>query len=254
MSCHISYDVLGCETTYLTSSFTHDFLFWDEECHILTFVDRAIISLSPAAKPPFGPLSRSTALDLDVANSAQMSSTTTSGQCLCGKVHVSSPPLLSSTPQPFSHPLLTRLESHLQVTVTGRPLASFPTLTCHCVSCKRRSGGVASYAFVVPKQNVRFHPQPNPPNPIGPSGGPHKIYVDKDTGSGHPMQRTMCAECGSPVCIIESADPDARCLQFGLFADSEGVDLSECKPALEMFASRRVEWIPELGDDVRDKA
>lgn len=68
------------------------------------------------------------------------------------------------------------------------------------------------------------------------------------------MHRTMCAECGSPVCIIESADPDARCLQFGLFADSEGVDLNKCKPALEMFASRRVDWIPLLGDDVREKA
>lgn len=151
-------------------------------------------------------------------------------------------------------PVLTRLVSHLQVTVTGKPLASFPSLTCHCVSCKRRSGGVASYAFVVPKQNVRFQPEPNPPNPIGPAGGPHKIFVDNDTGSGHPMQRTMCAECGSPVCIIESADPDARCLQFGLFADSQGVNLSECKPALEMFACRRVKWIPELGDDVREKS
>ncbi|KAG6362493.1 hypothetical protein INS49_010725 [Diaporthe citri] len=132
-----------------------------------------------------------------------MSSTTTSGQCLCGKV-----------------------------TVTGKPLASFPTLTCHCVSRKRRSGGVASYAFVVPKQNVRFQPEPNPPNPIGPAGGPHRIFVDNDTGSGHPMQRTMCAECGSPVCIIESADPDARCLQFGLFADSQGVDLKDLSIAV----------------------
>lgn len=68
------------------------------------------------------------------------------------------------------------------------------------------------------------------------------------------MQRTMCAECGSPVCIIESADPDARCLQFGLFADSQGVDLGDCKPALEMFASRRVKWIPAVGDDVREKS
>lgn len=68
------------------------------------------------------------------------------------------------------------------------------------------------------------------------------------------MQRTMCAECGSPVCIIEAADLEARCLQFGLFADSEGVDLNECKPDLEMFASRRVRWIPEVGDDVREKS
>lgn len=89
---------------------------------------------------------------------------------------------------------------------------------------------------------------------MGPSGGVHKVFVDTDTGSGQPMQRTMCAECGSPVCIIEAGDPDARCLQFGLFAESDGVDLSECKPKLEMFASRRVKWMPEVGEDVEDKA
>ncbi|PSR82217.1 Mss4-like protein, partial [Coniella lustricola] len=103
------------------------------------------------------------------------------GQCLCGKV---------------------------KVTVTDKPLICFPTLVCHCTSCKRRSGGIASYAFVVPKQHIQ----------IGPAGGVHKVFVDHDTGSGKPMQRTMCVECGSPVCIIEAESPDSRCLQFGLFA------------------------------------
>lgn len=162
------------------------------------------------------------------------------------------------------------------MTVTGKPLTSFPTLTCHCNSCKRRSGGIASYAFVVPKQYVEFHPAPSTalgtddnaattttttsnnnatPNEV------HKVFVDKDTGSGHPMQRTMCAECGSPVCIVEASDPDARCLQFGLFAgvQLEGVNanrtelLTECKPQMEMFARKRVEWMPEIGQDVREK-
>lgn len=89
---------------------------------------------------------------------------------------------------------------------------------------------------------------------MNPSGGIHKVFVDKDTSSGHPMQRTMCAGCGSPVCIIEASDPDARCLQYGLFADSQGIDLSACKPRLEMFAGRRVGWMPELGEDMREEA
>lgn len=67
------------------------------------------------------------------------------------------------------------------------------------------------------------------------------------------MQRTMCAECGSPVCIVEASDPDARCLQFGLFAGVEGL-LDQSKPRLEMFARRRVRWIPEVGEDVREEA
>ncbi|ROW00338.1 hypothetical protein VMCG_07329 [Cytospora schulzeri] len=157
---------------------------------------------------------------------SKSSTTTTTGQCLCGKV---------------------------KVTVTNQHLASFPTLTCHCTSCKRRSGGIGSYAFIVPKQNVQFHPAPTPPSTIGPSGGVHRVFVDTDTSSGQPMQRTMCAECGSPVCIIEASDPDARCLQFGLFAECDGVDLSECKPKLEMFACRRVKWMPEVGEDVKEK-
>lgn len=95
----------------------------------------------------------------------------------------------------------------------GKPLSSFPTLTCHCTSCKRRSGGVASYAFVVPKQHAQFTPAFD-----GNQAGVHKVFEDRDTGSGKPMQRTMCAECGSPVCIVEASDPDARCLQYGLFA------------------------------------
>lgn len=165
------------------------------------------------------------------------------------------------------------------MTVTGAPLSSFPTLTCHCTSCKRRGGGIASYAFVVPKQHVSFSPAPTgglgivDPTTKEPTkvtvgaaagdgavdgsssgGGSHKVFVDRNTGSGHPMQRSLCAECGSPVCIVEAEDPDARCLQYGLFADSEGVDLSACRPRLELFASRRVSWMPEVGEDVREKA
>lgn len=162
------------------------------------------------------------------------------------------------------------------MTVTGAPLSSFPTLTCHCTSCKRRSGGIASYAFVVPKQHVSFSPAPAGGRGLDPttkeptkatvgaaagddeadssSGGAHKVFVDRDTGSGHPMQRSLCAECGSPVCIVEAEDPDARCLQYGLFADSEGVDLSACRPRLETFASRHVSWMPQVGEDVRETA
>ncbi|KAF3769313.1 hypothetical protein M406DRAFT_75795 [Cryphonectria parasitica EP155] len=158
--------------------------------------------------------------------------TTTTGQCLCGRV---------------------------KVTVTGKPLSSFPTLTCHCNSCKKRSGGVASYAFLVPKQHVQFSPAPNEAPTDDNTGsaaavGVHKVYVDRNTGSGQPMQRTMCGACGSPVCIIEAADADVRCLQFGLFAGSEGVDLSATRPGLELFASRRVAWIPEIGEEVREAA
>ncbi|KAH0137176.1 hypothetical protein KCU67_g15841, partial [Aureobasidium melanogenum] len=134
--------------------------------------------------------------------------TQTTGRCLCGKV---------------------------QVTVSDKPLTSFSTLCCNCTNCKRRSGGIASYAFIVPKQHVSI------------SGSTHKSYSDPDTGSGKPMTRTMCTECGSPVCIIEAASPDDRCLQYGLFAGE--VELP--KPEIEFFGKDRVVWVPEMGKDVK---
>ena len=39
-----------------------------------------------------------------------------------------------------------------------------------------------------------------------------------------------------------------RCLQYGLFAGQ--VELP--KPELEMFASKRVDWMPEVGSDVKE--
>jgi hypothetical protein len=126
----------------------------------------------------------------------------------------------------------------MQVTVDGS-LSSFPSLMCHCTSCKRRSGGVASYAFMVPKEKVS----------ISSPTSTHVTFVDPDTGSGKPMQRTMCSTCGSPVCIIEASAPDTRCLQYGLFADQELPP-----PKLEMFRSKACAWVNSVGEDVKQEA
>jgi len=80
-------------------------------------------------------------------------------------------------------------------------------------------------------------------------GQSHKVFVDKDTGSGHPMQRTMCATCGSPVAVIEHSDPDTVCLQYGLFG---GQELP--KPKMEMFWSEALGWESKVGEDVREEA
>ncbi|KAI7344872.1 hypothetical protein KC336_g22920, partial [Hortaea werneckii] len=73
----------------------------------------------------------------------------TKGRCLCGKVEVS----------------------------VDAPPTNFDSLICHCASCKRRSGGIASFAFMIPKQHVEI------------TGPGHVTYIDADTGSGKPMER-----------------------------------------------------------------
>ncbi|EMC94974.1 hypothetical protein BAUCODRAFT_123461 [Baudoinia panamericana UAMH 10762] len=133
-----------------------------------------------------------------------------SGRCLCGKVEVA----------------------------VNKPIKDFDTLMCHCANCKRRSGGIASYAFLVPKEHVTI------------TGSTHVDYADKDTGSGEAMHRSMCSSCGSPVRIIEGHAPDIWCLQYGLFADQVNLP----PPKLEMFRSQACRWVQAVGDDVREKA
>ena len=124
-----------------------------------------------------------------------------------------------------------------QVSVKGS-LLEYDTLMCHCSSCKRRSGGLASYAFVIPdgKRNVDI------------TGESHVSHNDNDTASGKPMQRSMCSHCGSPVRIIEGSAPDTWCMQYGLFADE--VDLPP--PRLEMFRSKACAWETQVGEQIME--
>lgn len=90
---------------------------------------------------------------------------------------------------------------------------------------------------MVPKQHVEI------------TGSSHVTYIDPETGSGKPMERSMCSECGSPVRIIEGHAPDVWCLQYGLFADV--VDLPP--PKLELFRKRACAWMAPLGEVVKDE-
>lgn len=125
----------------------------------------------------------------------------------------------------------------IKVTINAAPnaLASYPSLMCHCASCKRRSGGIASYASLIPKNQVTI------------TGDTHSNYEDPDTGSRKPMQRSLCTYCGSPVRIIEGSAPDTWCMQYGLFADEVHLP----PPRLELFRSKACAWVREVGKNVR---
>ena len=109
---------------------------------------------------------------------------------------------------------------------------------CHCNSCKQRSGGLASYAFIVT----------NGKDKVSITGDGHVNREDTNTTSGKPMQRSMCSTCGSPVRIIEGGAPETWCLQYGLFASE--VDLPP--PKLELFRSKACAWETSVGKDVRE--
>lgn len=179
--------------------------------------------------------------------------TKTDGECLCGGVKVgrrgfndSEHLQLECPPTTATAVRLCKVTSpfdivNAQVVVDGS-LEDFESLTCHCNSCKRRSGGIASYAFMVPKEKVTV----KDPDSL------HVEYIETNTTSGKPMVRTMCKRCGSPVIVIEDSAKDIRCLQYGLFAVGDSkVELPQ--PQLELFRKQACQWERILGEKVLDE-
>lgn len=80
------------------------------------------------------------------------------------------------------------------------------------------------------------------------TGEKHTSYMDHDTGSGKPMERSMCSGCGSPVIIVEGHAPDIRCVQYGIFADQELP-----APKLELFRKSACGWQQTVGEQVKDE-
>lgn len=81
------------------------------------------------------------------------------------------------------------------------------------------------------------------------TGSTHTSYMDPETKSGKPMERSMCSRCGSPIRIIEAMDPDTWCMQYGLFAGESDLP----PPKLEMWRRRACDWAPKVGEKVLDE-
>lgn len=83
-----------------------------------------------------------------------------SGSCLCGSIRVT-----------INDPdLFTRRRGHL----------------CHCANCRKVSGSYVAANLIIEEEKVG----------IEDARGTLKKYVDTATGSGRPLDRYFCGECG----------------------------------------------------------
>ena len=73
---------------------------------------------------------------------------------------------------------------------SAAPLA---TMICHCKNCQRQGGAAFSVNVVVPADAVT-------------TKGALKSFLDK-ADSGNTVERQFCAECGSPIFSLLSANP-----------------------------------------------
>lgn len=100
---------------------------------------------------------------------------------------------------------------------------------CHCLDCKRASGGEAATFFGVPMDDFTVT-----------SGKTKSFHYIAESGKG--LDRNFCPECGSRVFTnnLESF-PGLVFPQIGCLDSAKGI-----APILEMFTKRRLPWAVPL--------
>jgi hypothetical protein len=100
---------------------------------------------------------------------------------------------------------------------------------CHCLDCKKASGGEAAVFFGVPESEFKL---------TGGETVPFGYVAD----SGKKLDRNFCPTCGARLYTsnLESF-PATIFVQLASLDDPTGID-----PVLEMFVKRRLPWARPL--------
>jgi hypothetical protein len=100
---------------------------------------------------------------------------------------------------------------------------------CHCLDCKKASGGEAATWFGVPDSDFAL------------SSGQTKSY-GYVADSGKTLERNFCPECGSRLYTSKlQSFPGLVFVQLGSLDQP-----SLIQPKLEMFTKRRLAWVAPL--------
>jgi hypothetical protein len=75
-------------------------------------------------------------------------------------------------------------------------------------------------------------------NELEVSGKP-KVYLDKKTDSGTPLERLFCGDCGSPIMSVIPSVEGKSFVKMGLFPKVPA-------PAVEVYTKNRDDWEPPL--------
>jgi len=96
---------------------------------------------------------------------------------------------------------------------------------CHCLDCKKASGGEAATFFGVPVDDFTLT-----------SGTPKSFHYIAQSGKG--LDRNFCPECGARVFTSDlESFPGLNFVTLGSLDDPSGI-----APQLEMFTKRRLAW------------
>ncbi len=102
-------------------------------------------------------------------------------------------------------------------------------LKCHCRDCQRATGSAYAALMVIPKEALRVEGELRCFELIG--------------GSGMPVSRGFCPQCGSPIAVMLAAAPEVVVIQAASLDDP-----SRFAPTYELFTSYAQPWDQTLPD------
>ena len=102
---------------------------------------------------------------------------------------------------------------------------------CHCTDCQKFSGSAFATVVAVPAPALKVT-------------GTLKTFT-KDGGSGQPMHRRFCPECGSGVVDEADALPDIVMINVGTLDDRSWV-----KPLSAIYCDSAQPWV-QLGGQMK---
>ena len=143
-----------------------------------------------------------------------------SGSCLCHKLKY------EYTTEPLT------MARNVSLPGTASSLTCVHTqATCHCLSCRKITGGTNSVNLLVPEDKIRV------------TGGSTKQYTETHE-NGKKLTVYFCGECGSVIYKQHESFPGSAVILAGTLDDPEGLEKS--KPQVELYAKHRVSWLPVL--------
>jgi hypothetical protein len=96
-------------------------------------------------------------------------------------------------------------------------------LKCHCRDCQRASGSAYAALMVVSKEAFEVQGELR--------------YFELIGGSGMPISRAFCPQCGSPIAVRLAAAPEVVLIQAASLDDP-----SQFTPTYELFTSHAQPW------------
>jgi hypothetical protein len=100
---------------------------------------------------------------------------------------------------------------------------------CHCRDCQKFTGSVFAALVMVSKEALKIEGMPKTFRGVG--------------GSGKPILRHFCGECGSSIAEEPGTRPGKVILTVGTFDNP-----SVATPAREIFRDDAVPWVQVQGD------